>query len=73
MDLPQQPADPNFGGISIFCGCLASQIYLSPVKRTGVHYLNISPSDLAEVGLRPELQYPGKWQRWGKREGMKGK
>lgn len=59
-DLPQQPADLNFGGISIFCGCLASQIYPSPVKRTGVHYLNISPSDLAEVRLRPEVQYPGK-------------
>lgn len=46
-----------------------AQIYPSPVKRTGVQFLNISPGGLAEVGLRPEVQYPGKWQRLGGEKG----
>lgn len=66
MDLLQQPAGRSFGGISIFWGCLASPD-LPKACHEGwglpVNFLSISPDDLAGVGLRPEVQHPGKWQR----------
>lgn len=51
------------GASTSFVVAWPAQIYPCPVKRTGIRYLNISPGGLAEVGLRPEDQYPGKWQR----------